>query len=93
MWKIRFKNQVTACSDCPPEAMLRIKEVENNWFTSSAIKYHSVMKTCRVEETRARQLPHPEAPFFKKNGRVSFLEKKESALFSLENGDWQNLVF
>ena len=26
--KIRFKNQVTTCSDFPSEAMLRIKEVE-----------------------------------------------------------------
>ena len=28
VWKIRFKNQVTTCSDCPSEAMLWIKEVE-----------------------------------------------------------------
>ena len=27
-WKIRFKNQVTTCSDFPSEAMLWIKEVE-----------------------------------------------------------------
>ena len=27
-WKIRFKNQVTSCSDFPSEAMLWIKEVE-----------------------------------------------------------------
>ena len=27
-WKLRFKNQVTACSDFPSEAMLWIKEVE-----------------------------------------------------------------
>ena len=27
-WKIRFKNQDTACSDFPSEAMLWIKEVE-----------------------------------------------------------------
>ena len=27
-WKIRFKNQVTTCSDCPSEAILWIKEVE-----------------------------------------------------------------
>ena len=27
-WKIRFRNQVTACSDFPSEAMLWIKEVE-----------------------------------------------------------------
>ena len=27
-WKIRFRNQVTTCSDCPSEAMLWIKEVE-----------------------------------------------------------------
>ena len=28
VWKIRFKNQVTTCSDFPSEAMLWIKEVE-----------------------------------------------------------------
>ena len=28
VWKLRFKNQVTTCSDCPSEAMLWIKEVE-----------------------------------------------------------------
>ena len=28
VWKIRFKNHVTACSDFPSEAMLWIKEVE-----------------------------------------------------------------
>ena len=28
VWKIRFKNQVTTCSGCPSDAMLRIKEVE-----------------------------------------------------------------
>ena len=28
VWKIRFKNQVTTCSDFPSDAMLRIKEVE-----------------------------------------------------------------
>ena len=28
IWEIRFKNQVTTCSDFPPEAMLWIKEVE-----------------------------------------------------------------
>ena len=28
MWKIRFKTQVTTCSDFPSEAMLWIKEVE-----------------------------------------------------------------
>ena len=28
VWKIRFKTQVTACSDFPSEAMLWIKEVE-----------------------------------------------------------------
>ena len=27
-WEIRFRNQVTICSDLPLEAMLRIKEVE-----------------------------------------------------------------
>ena len=27
-WKIRFKNQVTTCSDCASEAMVWIKEVE-----------------------------------------------------------------
>ena len=27
-WKIRFKNHVTACSDCTSEAMLWIKEME-----------------------------------------------------------------
>ena len=27
-WKIRFRNQVTTCSDCPSEAMLWINEVE-----------------------------------------------------------------
>ena len=27
-WKIRFKSQVTTCSDVPSEAMLWIKEVE-----------------------------------------------------------------
>ena len=27
-WKIRFKSQVTTCSDFPSEAMLWIKEVE-----------------------------------------------------------------
>ena len=27
-WKLRFKNQVTTCSDFPPEAMLWVKEVE-----------------------------------------------------------------
>ena len=28
VWEIRFKNQVTTCSDFPSDAMLRIKEVE-----------------------------------------------------------------
>ena len=28
VWKIRFKNQVTTCSDLPSDAMLWIKEVE-----------------------------------------------------------------
>ena len=28
VWKIRFKNQVTTCSDFPSEAMLCIEEVE-----------------------------------------------------------------
>ena len=28
IWEIRFKNQVTTCSDFPSEAMLWIKEVE-----------------------------------------------------------------
>ena len=28
VWMIRFKNQVTTCSDFPSEAMLWIKEVE-----------------------------------------------------------------
>ena len=28
VWKIRFKNQVTTCSDFPSDAMLWIKEVE-----------------------------------------------------------------
>ena len=28
LWKIRFKNQVTTCSEFPSEAMLWIKEVE-----------------------------------------------------------------
>ena len=28
VWKIRFKNQVTTCSDFPSEAMLWIREVE-----------------------------------------------------------------
>ena len=28
VWKIRFKNQLTTCSDFPSEAMLWIKEVE-----------------------------------------------------------------
>ena len=28
VWKVRFKNQVTACSDFPSDAMLWIKEVE-----------------------------------------------------------------
>ena len=28
VWRIRFKNQVTTCSDFPSEAMLWIKEVE-----------------------------------------------------------------
>ena len=28
VWKIRFKNQATTCSDFPSEAMLWIKEVE-----------------------------------------------------------------
>ena len=28
VWKVRFKNQVTICSDFPSEAMLWIKEVE-----------------------------------------------------------------
>ena len=28
VWKIRFKNQVTTCSDFPPDAMLWIKDVE-----------------------------------------------------------------
>ena len=28
VWKIRFKNQVTTCSDFPSEAMIWIKEVE-----------------------------------------------------------------
>ena len=27
-WKLRFKNEVTTCSDLPPEAVLWIKEVE-----------------------------------------------------------------
>ena len=28
VWKMRFKNQVTTCSDFPSDAMLWIKEVE-----------------------------------------------------------------
>ena len=28
MWKIRFRNQATSCSDFPSDAMLWIKEVE-----------------------------------------------------------------
>ena len=28
VWKIRFKNQVTTCSDFPSDAMLLVKEVE-----------------------------------------------------------------
>ena len=28
VWKIRFKNQLTTCSDFPSEAMLWIKEVQ-----------------------------------------------------------------
>ena len=28
VWKIRFKNQVTTCSDFPSDAMLWVKEVE-----------------------------------------------------------------
>ena len=69
VWKIRFKNQVTTCSDFPSEAMLWIKEVdmvdsseELKSSRSVSGKNFSTFETPDVKIASALPQDHPELP-------------------------------
>ena len=69
VWKIRFKNQVTTCSDFPSDAMLWIKDVE---MVDSVDELKSSRSVCGKDFTRFRdagredcvcsEQDHPEFP-------------------------------
>ena len=80
VWKIRFKNQVTTCSDCPSEALLWIKEVEmvdslDELKSSRSVygKRFSKLRDAGREDCLGSEQDHPEFPVQKK---VSLDEKK-----------------
>ena len=74
VWKIRFKNQVTTCSDFPSEAMLWIEEVENGWFISG-IEFPAI---CFWEEFSIRDVSAKIASPLKKIIQNSHFKKKVS---------------
>ena len=59
-WKIRFKPQVSSCSDFPSEAMLWIKEVE---MAISCWKECSKFRNAGRQDRFCSEEDHPEFPF------------------------------
>ena len=80
VWKIRFENQVTTCSDFPSDAMVWIKEVDMvdswGWIEILAIRFWKFSKFWDAgrEDCFCSEQDHPESPNFKK--KVSLQEQK-----------------
>ena len=75
VWKIRFKNQVTTCYDCPSEAKLRIKEVE---MVDSLKEFKSLRSIAGKKFPKFEELDARIASALKKIIQNSHVKKKVS---------------
>ena len=95
-WKIRFKNQVTTCSDLPSDTMLRINEVE---MVDSLDELKSSRSVCGNDFPNFGMLSeqdHPEFPVWRRRSasRESRRPKKRTGVYEEDRSpSWSSTTF
>ena len=97
VWKIRFKTQVTACSDFPSDAMLWINEVEMvasldelKSLRSVYGKNFSKLRDAGREDCLCSEQDHPEFPFQEEGRSVSSRKTDRLHDLRLFSSNWRS---